>query len=140
MKMQMNRDQYLSLYLSQELLDDAIFRIGSHDNGPTPYNHWTDAPMALYSAATFRNIGIAYYGTADGNVLYNYLVLPLRKTSGVHSVNKVILICWVNGNHFVQILMNDDSSPLSPVHQRWREGVNNFSRHIETHFTSRIML
>ena len=33
MEMQMNREQYLSLYLSQELLDEAIFRIGSHGNG-----------------------------------------------------------------------------------------------------------
>ncbi|XP_057515127.1 uncharacterized protein LOC130796755 isoform X2 [Amaranthus tricolor] len=140
MEMQMNRDQYLSLYQSQELLDDAIFRIGSHGNGPTPYIHWMDTPMTLYSAATFLNIGIAYYGSADGNSLYNCLVLPLRKASDVHSVNKVIHICWVNGNHFVQLLMNDDSSPLPPVHQRWREAVDNFSRHIKTHFTSRIML
>ena len=125
MEMQMNRDQYLSLYLSQESLDDAIFRIGSHSNGPAPYIHWMDAPMALYSAATFLNIGIAYYGSADGNPLYNCLVLPLRKASGVHSVNKVIHICWVNGNHFVQLLMNDDSSPLPPVHQRWRDAVDN---------------
>ena len=101
MEMQMNRDQYLRLYLSQESLDDAIFRIGSHGNGPAPYIHWMDASMALYSAATFLNIGIAYHGSADSNLMYNCLVLPLRKAPGVHSVNKVIHICSVNGNHFV---------------------------------------
>ena len=99
-----------------------------------------DAPMALYSATTFLNIGIFYYGSADSNPMYNCLVLPLWKAPSVHSVNKVIHICWVNGNHFVQLLMNDDSSPLPSVHQRWREAVDNFTRHIETHFTSRIML
>ena len=36
--------------------------------------------------------------------------------------------------------MNDDSSPLPPVHQGWREAVDNFSKHIETHFRRRIML
>ena len=75
-----------------------------------------EAPkMALYSAATFLNIGIAYYGSADGNLIYNCLVLPLRKAPSVHSVNKVIHICWVNRNDFFQLLMNDDSSPLPPV-------------------------
>ena len=140
MEMQINRDQYLRLYLSQESLDDAIFRIGSHGNGPAPYIHWMDASMALYSAATFLNIGIAYYGSVSSNPLYNCLVLPLRKAPGVHSVHKVIHICWVNGNHFVQLWMNDDSSPLPPVHQRWREAVDNFCKHIETHFSTRIML
>ena len=116
-EMQMNREQYLGLYLSQESLDEAIFRIGSHGNGPAPFIHWKDAPMALYSAATFLNIGIAYYGSSNADPVYNYLVLPLKKALGVHSVNKVIHICWVNGNHFVQLLMNDDSSPLPPIHQ-----------------------
>ena len=140
MEMQMNREQYLSLYLSQESLDKAIFRIGSHDNGPAPFIHWMDAPMALYSAATFLNIAIAYYGSADGNSQYNCLVLPIRKASGVNSVNKVIHICWVNGNHFVQLLMNDDSSPLPPIHQRWKQAADNFTKHLDTHFTTRIML
>ena len=103
MEIQMNRAQYLSLYFSQESLDDAIFRIGSHGDGPAPYIHWMDASMALYSAATFLNIGIAYYGSVSSNPLYNCLVLPLRKAPGVHSVHKVIHICWVNGNHFVQL-------------------------------------
>ena len=49
-------------------------------------------PIALYSAATFLNIGIAYYGSANGNANYNCLILPLRKAAGVHSVNKVIHI------------------------------------------------
>ena len=46
----------------------------------------------------------------------------------------------MNRNHFVQQLMNDDSSPLPPVQQSWREAVDNFFRHIETHFSSRILL
>ena len=117
MKMQMNRDQYVSVYLSEEALDNAIFRISSHNNGPAPYIHWMEASMALYSATTFLNIGIAYYGSADGNPMYNCLVLPLRKAVGVHSVNKVIHICSVNRNNFIQLLMNDDSSPLPPVQQ-----------------------
>ena len=115
MEMQMNRDQYVSVYLLEEALDNAIFRIGSHSNGPAPYINWMEAPMALYSAATFLNIGIAYYDYADDNPMYNCLVLPLRKAAGVHSVNKVIHICWVNRNHFVQLLMNDDSSTLPLV-------------------------
>ncbi len=59
------------------------------------------------------------------NTNYSCLVLPLTRAAGVHSVNKVIHICSVNGNHFVQLLMNDDSSPLPPVHQRWRDAVDN---------------
>ena len=39
MEMQTNRDQYLRVYLSAETLDNAIFRIGSHSNGPAPYIH-----------------------------------------------------------------------------------------------------
>ena len=73
----MNRDQYLSVYLSEEALDNAVFRIGSHSNGIAPYIHWMEAPMALYSAATFLNIGIAYYGSADDNPMYNCLLLQL---------------------------------------------------------------
>ena len=71
--------------------------------------------MVLYSAATYLNIGIAYYGFAYGNPMYNCLVLSLKKAAGVHSVNKVIHIRWVNRNHFVQLLMNENSSPLPPV-------------------------
>ncbi|XP_057550450.1 protein FAR1-RELATED SEQUENCE 2-like [Amaranthus tricolor] len=52
--------QYLTLYLSQESLDESIFRVGSHTDGPAPFMHWFDAPMAFYSAATC-------------------LILPLRK-------------------------------------------------------------
>ncbi|XP_057541186.1 uncharacterized protein LOC130818925 [Amaranthus tricolor] len=110
-ELQMNRDQYVSVYLSEEVLDNAIFRIGSHSNGHAPYIHWMEAPMALYSAATFLNISIDYYGSADGNPMYKCLVLPLRKAVGMHSVNKVIHICWMNSNRFIQLLMNDDSSP-----------------------------
>ena len=36
--------------------------------------------------------------------------------------------------------MNDDSSPLPLVQRSWREAVNNSSRHLETHFRSRILL
>ena len=115
MEMQMNREQYLRVYLSAETLDNAIFSIGSHSKEPAPFIHWLEAPMGLYSATTFLNIGIAYYGSADGNPNYSCLVLPLRKAAGVHSVNKVIHICWVNRNHYVQLLMNDDSSPLLPI-------------------------
>ena len=50
--------------------------------------------MRLYSAATFLNIAIVYYGSADGNPHYNCLVLPLRRMAGVHGVHKVIHICW----------------------------------------------
>ena len=96
--------------------------------------------MALYTAATFLNIGIAYYSSADGNPNYNCLILPLRKAAGVHSVNKVIHICWVNRNHYVQLLMNNDSSPLPPVQRSWREAVDNSCRHLATHFRSRISL
>ena len=74
------------MYLSAEALDNAIFSIGSHSNGPTPFIHWLDAPMALYFATTFLNIGIAYYGSIDGNPYYNCLILSLRKAAGVHSV------------------------------------------------------
>ena len=66
MEMQMNKEQYLRVYLSAEMLDNAIFSIGSHRNGPAPFIHWLEALMALYSATTFLNIGIAYYGSVDG--------------------------------------------------------------------------
>ena len=36
--------------------------------------------------------------------------------------------------------MNDYSSPLPPVQRSWREAVDNSSRHLETHFRSRILL
>ena len=140
MEMKMNREEYLRVYLSEQALDNALFRIGSLGNGHAPYIHWMEAPMALYSAATFLNIGIAYYGSANGNLIYNYLVLPLRKAVDVHSVNQVIHTCWVNRNHFVQLLINDDSSPQPPVQHSCREAVDNSSRHIETHFSSRILL
>ena len=94
--------------------------------------------MGLYSATTFLHIGMAYYGSPDGNPNYRYLVLPLRRTAGVHGVNKVIHMCWVNRNHYVQLLMNDDSSPLPPIQRSWREAADNSCRHLETHFRSKI--
>ena len=36
--------------------------------------------------------------------------------------------------------MNDDLSPLPPVQRSWREVVENYSRHLETHFRSRFLL
>ena len=58
----------------------------------------------------------------------------------MHGVNKILHICWVKRNHYVQLLTNDDSSPLSPVHQAWREAAENYCRHLEIHFHSRISL
>ena len=81
MEMQKNREQYLHVYLSAETLDNAMFRIGSHSKGPAPFIYWLEAPMGLYSTATFPNIAIAYYGSTDGIPHYNFLVLPLRRTT-----------------------------------------------------------
>ncbi|XP_057517078.1 uncharacterized protein LOC130798205 [Amaranthus tricolor] len=140
MEMQMNRAQYLTLYLSHESLDESIFRVGSHTDGPAPFMHWFDAPMAFYSAATFLNIAIAFYGSANGDSLNNCLILPLRKSQAARSVNKLIHILWVNRNHFVQLFMNDDSSPLPPIHPRWKQAADNFAKDLDTNFTTRIML
>ena len=96
--------------------------------------------MGLYFKATFLNIVITYYGSADSNPHYNCLVLPLRTIAGVHGVNKVIHIFWVNRNHYVQLLMNDDSSPLLQIQRLWRKAAENLCRHLETHFRSRISL
>ena len=74
MEMQTNRDQYLCVYLLTETLENSIFRIGLHSNGPPPFNHWLEASLGLYSAATFLNIGIVYYDSDDGNLNYNCLV------------------------------------------------------------------
>ena len=93
------------MYLSAETLDNAIFSIGSRSKGLALFIHWLEAPMRLYSAATFFNIGIVYYGSADGNPNYSCLVLPLRRAAGVHSVNKVMHVCWVNRNYYVQLLI-----------------------------------
>ena len=101
MEMQMNREKYIRVHLSAETLDNVIFSVGSHRDGPAPFIHWLEAPMGLYFAATFLNIGIAYYGFADGNPKYSCLDLSLRRVAGVHSVNKVIHVCWVNRNHYV---------------------------------------
>ena len=117
-----------------------MFRIVSHNKGPALFIHWLKAPLGLYYAATFLNIAIAYYDASDGNLYYNCLVLPLKRTPGVHGVNKVLRICWVNRNHYVQLLMNDDSSPLPPIHQAWRKASNNSCRHLETHFCSKMSL
>ena len=133
MEMQTNREQYLRVYLSAETLDNAIFRIGSHSKGPAPFIHWLEAPTGLYSTSTFLNIAIAYYGV-DGNPNYNCLLLLLRRTTGLHGVNKVIHICWVTRNHYVQLLMNNDSSLLPSIQRSWREATDNSCRHLETHF------
>ena len=102
--------------------------------------HWLKAPLGLYSAVTFLNIGIAYYGSTDGNPNYNCLVPPLRRTTSVQGVHKTIHVCWVNRKHCVQLFMNDDSSLLSPIQRSWREVADNSCRHLETHFRSRISL
>ncbi|XP_057516592.1 uncharacterized protein LOC130797835 [Amaranthus tricolor] len=122
LEMEMHRDQYARVYLSAELVENTIYRIGAHSQGPAPYSYWMKM-TALYYAITFLNIVIAYYGSADGK--YNCLVLPVRRTGGMHGVNKLVYTLWVNGNHYVQLLMNDDSSPLLPVQQNWRAAANN---------------
>ena len=114
--METHREQYARVYLSADLVEEAIYRIGAHNKGPAPYSHWMEM-IALYSATTFPNIAIAYYGSTNGNPMYNCLVLLLRRTGGMHGVNKLIHILWVNGNRYVQLLTNDDSSLLPPVQQ-----------------------
>ena len=140
MEMQVHRPQYLHLYLSSELLDEAMFRIGSHNKGLAPFIHWSDASLRLYSITTFLNISIAYYGSSDGNPEYNFLVFPLRRTQGEHGVNKVVDICYVNGNRYIQLLMNHDLSPPPLVYKAWRQAVDNSYRHMERHFCSKINL
>ena len=128
--METHREQYARVYLSDDLVEEAIYRIGAHSKGPTPYSHWVEM-TALYSAATFLNKAIAYYGSTDGNSMYNCLVLPLRRTWGMHGVTKRIHILWVNKNHYVQLLMNDDLSPVPPVQQNWRAAANNSCKDLE---------
>ncbi|XP_057518360.1 uncharacterized protein LOC130799274 [Amaranthus tricolor] len=70
LEMETHREQYARLYLSADSVEEAIFRVGAHNKGPAPYDHWLEA-TTLYSAATFLNIAIAYYGSADGHPMYN---------------------------------------------------------------------
>ena len=100
MEMRVHRPQYLRLYLSAESLNAVMFRIGSYNKGPAPYIHWLDAPLRLYSTTTFLNIAIAYYESSNGNLEYNCLVLPLRRTPGVNGIIKVQHICLVNRSMF----------------------------------------
>ena len=79
--METHREQYARVYLSNDLVDEAIHRIGAHNKGPALYNHWMEM-TALYFAATFLNIAIAYYSSADGNSMYNCLVLPVKENRG----------------------------------------------------------
>ena len=137
--METHREQYARVYLSDDLVEEAIYRVGAQNKGPAPYSHWIET-TTLYSAATFLNIAIAYYGSADGHSMYNCLVLPLRRTGGMHGVNKIVHILWVNGNQYVQLLMNDDSSPLPPVQQNWRAAANNSCRDLERQYRNRISL
>ena len=139
MEMQVNGPQYLRLYLSSESLDESMFRIGSHIKGPSPFIHWFDAPLGLYSAATFLNIASVLWDQ-QWDPKYNCLIIPVRRTSGGHGVNKIVHICRANRNHFIQLLMNNESYPLPPVHEAWRQAAHNSCRHLERHFHSRINL
>ena len=91
LEIETHRDQYARVYLSTDLVEEAIYIIGAHSKGPAPYSHWMEM-TALYSATTFLNIAIAYYGSPDGNPMYNCLVLPLRRTWRMHGVNKIVHI------------------------------------------------
>ncbi|XP_057528298.1 uncharacterized protein LOC130807031 [Amaranthus tricolor] len=123
----------------RELVENAIYIIGAHSKGPALHSHWMEM-TALYSAATFLNIAIAYYGCTDGNSMYKCLVLSVRRTGGMHGVNKLVHILWVNGNHYVQLLMNDDSSLLPPVQQNWRAAAKNSCRDLERQYRNMISL
>jgi hypothetical protein len=137
LEIQTHKQQYTSIYLSADAMENAIYRIGGHTKVPAPYLHWMEVSN-LYAAATFLNIAIAYYGSADGNPMYNCLILSVRRTGGTHGVNKVVHILWVNGNHYVQLLMNDDSSPLPPVHVNWRAATDSACRDLERQYHNRI--
>ncbi len=137
LEMQQHRQQYTRLYLSPESCEDAIHRIGGHAHGPASFDHWMDA-INMYAAATFLNIAIAYYGSADCNPYRNWLILPLRRTGGAHGVHKLVHILWVNNNHYVQLLMNDDTSPLPPVQENWRDAAEPTCRDFERQYRNRI--
>ena len=57
----------------------------------------------------------------------------------MHGVHKVIHICWVNRNHYVQLLMHDDSSSLPPIQRSWREAADNLCRNLKTHFEAEFL-
>ena len=58
----------------------------------------------------------------------------------MHGVKKLIHILWVNRNDYVQLLMNDDSSPLPPVQQNWRAAANSSCKDLEIQYHNRILL
>jgi len=139
LEMETHRAQYGRIYLSAQTLEEAIYRVGRHSYGPANFEHWMEA-QNLYAAATFLNIAIAYYGAPDGNSTYNFLVLPLRRMAGSRGVNKLVHILWVNRNHYVQLLMNDDTSPLPPIHTNWREACDVACVALARPYESRIAL
>jgi hypothetical protein len=139
LEMETHREQYARLYLSPRVVEEHIYRVGRHSHGPARFEHWMES-QNLYAAATFLNIAIAYYGAPDCGTHYNFLVLPLRRTGGTRSVNKLIHILWVNHNHYVQLLMNDDTSPLPPIQQNWRAAADVTCVELARHFQSRISL
>ncbi|XP_057543857.1 protein FAR1-RELATED SEQUENCE 2-like [Amaranthus tricolor] len=143
--------RHVSLYALEQIQNEFNRMLELDDPGGRDFSQfpWPDyipfmLPPYLFDwidvLATFLNIAIAFYGSSNGDSLNNCLILPLRKSQAARSVNKLIHILWVNRNHFVQLFMNDDSSPLPPIHPRWKQAADNFAKDLDTNFTTRIML
>ena len=53
--MEMHRDQYARVYLSAELVENAIYKIGAHSKGHAPYSHWMEMTAYILYRSTIIN-------------------------------------------------------------------------------------
>ncbi|XP_057806170.1 PKS-NRPS hybrid synthetase cheA-like [Salvia miltiorrhiza] len=108
-----HRSYYTKFYGSGELVAQLLKAL-SYFTIPAPYENWMSLPDMGHLVATRYNVVFISISKQQ-----SCTYLPLRSSSPPPPQCKIIAIGFVNGSHFVQVLL-DNVAPIPPIVPNWR--------------------
>ncbi|KAH6801481.1 hypothetical protein C2S52_001945 [Perilla frutescens var. hirtella] len=108
-----HRLYYVKFYGSPEYVAQLLEAL-SCSTVPAPYKNWMILPDMGHLVASRYNVVLVHISTQQ---CLTYL--PLRTNPPLKSQHKMIVIGFVNNNHFVQVLL-DQAAPIPPIVPNWK--------------------
>ncbi|XVE67998.1 hypothetical protein DITRI_Ditri09bG0033100 [Diplodiscus trichospermus] len=125
------RSYYVNFYGSNEVFDELLDTLSCFKVA-APYKNWMTLPEMGHLIASRYDVVLVHI-SAKQCMTY----LPLRSTPPSPSEHRIIVIGFVNDNHFVQVLM-DSTSPIPPIACNWYKFRHDNALGWETPYQARI--
>ncbi|XP_028051977.1 PKS-NRPS hybrid synthetase CHGG_01239-like [Camellia sinensis] len=109
-----HKEEYITLYGSYERFEELTSILSYFEDNPG-YSHWMTMPDMGHLVASCYNL-VLYHLSLQQCLTF----LPLRTVPVPQLDRREIAIGFVNGNHFVQVLLQP-GHPVPPIATNWRK-------------------